>query len=183
MKRKYTVPIGVLLLLIITFLSTSHIKFPVNTSAGEVESGTYALEVNGNNFLNLNGTALFHTVQTTSEGGDVRYKMKLSFSDNPYHDDNGMTIYFTDPNWTGSLEKGTYYISENISGFMDNFEGVFGFADFKPLGELPYFARKGRIRILESDKDEIAGWVELILSNNEGEMLEVSGNFAALTSQ
>ena len=182
MKRKYSVLLAVLLLVFITYLSTSYITFPVDNTTDQVESGTYSLEVNGNSILNLNGTALFHAVQTTTVDGDTKYKMKLSFSDNPYHDDNSMTIYFTDPRWTGSLEKGTYYISENITGFMDNFEGVFGFADFKPLGELPYFARKGRIKIHSSDEDEIAGWLDLVLSNNEGELLEVSGKFAALTS-
>ena len=179
MKRKYSVPLAVLLIISLSYLLTSHVTFSVASVPEHLEPGDFELVASGSSQMDLNGMAAFKTVNTISSDGDVYQQLKLIFSDPTDPGKHNITIYFTKPDVADHLERGTYYITENISGFINDFEGVFGFADIGKMGELPYFTKKGQIRISASDENNIAGRLKLVLKNNLGEIVEVRGDFVA----
>ena len=184
MKRKYSVPIAVLLLislsyLLTSYLLTSYVSFSVASAPEHLKPGDFELVASGNNRIDLSGTVAINCISTISSDGDLYRQFKLIFSDPEDPGKQNITIYFTKPDLNSHLERGTYYITENISGFMNNFEGVFGFADIGKMGELPYFTKKGKIKISASNENNVTGRLALVLKNNLGEIVEVKGDFVA----
>lgn len=74
---------------------------------------------------------------------------------------------------------GTYEVSEKIGGFLNPFDGVFGYADINDLGELPFFADSGRIRIREISEGTLSGTMSVTLKNAKGNSIVLEGAFAS----
>lgn len=182
MKRKYSLALGLLLLISITYLCTSYIPFPFEVKGKQLESGSYDLKVQGRETMKLLGTASYASVPAVSDKGRNTQKFQLRLVGENKKETHSITIYFTGLESSDPLKKGTYYITQNISGFLNNFEGVFGFADIHLYGELPFFAKRGTIQISNSDERNLEGRLDLELKNNAGEVVEVSGDFAAMTA-
>ena len=179
MKRKYSVPLGTLLLLSITYICTSYVPLPSESTENQLESGRYDLVAKASESIELLGNVSFQSIRNVSVNGEESQKLQLSFHSDEGKDMHNITVYFTGLDSTSPLNKGTYYITKNISGFLNDFNGVFGFADIHLLGELPYFARKGKIRITAIDENNVKGRLDLELKNNTGHIVEVSGDFVA----
>ena len=79
-----------------------------------------------------------------------------------------------------SISTGTYNISRYISGFMNNFDGVFGYANLNMLGERPFFTRKGQLVITEKNNELVSGTLDVFLEAVNGESLHLQGSFRAI---
>ena len=179
MKKKYSVPLGILLLISITYLCVAYIPSTEAKGVDHLEPGRYELIAKGDIDLNLAGTAVFGMEQSISNNGAINERLELQLKNPLSTGGHYITIYVSDREFSRSLKKGTYLITENIEGFINQFEGVFGFADIEPLGELPYFARKGEITIIKADNNSIAGRLMMILRNASGDIVELEGDFLA----
>ena len=71
------------------------------------------------------------------------------------------------------------YNVNSIDGFLNHFNGVFVVANIAELGEMPFFATEGNVRITELSKKSVQGKLNVELSNAEGQKIKIAGNFEA----
>ncbi len=179
MKKNYSGPISILLLISITFLCTSYMPFYQDSDDIILEEGKYELVAKGNTELDLKGAIGFTSVEEISSEGTTYSTLNLRFKNDDRFSPHFFEFYITNTDISKPLIKGTYKISENIEGFIKDFKGVFGIADIAIFGELPFFTEKGQITIYHLEDASLSGRVDLTLTNTLGEIIEVSGDFVA----
>lgn len=77
---------------------------------------------------------------------------------------------------------GKYEISENIDGLLGYFDGVFGFANARILGEKPFFNDRGKIVITQMSDKALGGYISVSLISMQGDAIYLKGNFYAVRS-
>ncbi len=179
MRKKYSIPIGIAVLAAISILSTSYIPVESKADSFWPDPGHYEVSVKGKKELVLQGR-----VNMKSTTGQDLKKDKLTtwcftLQDEENNIDHSFNLYIADRKNSTSVEQGNYLISENINGFINEFQGVFGVADISELGELPFFSKRGQIAISHKDQGRLTGQLQLTLSNALGEIIEVQGRFVA----
>ncbi|MGB5434980.1 MAG: hypothetical protein WBM98_03740 [Maribacter sp.] len=77
---------------------------------------------------------------------------------------------------------GEYKLTKHIKGFLNNFEGVFAYADIKSLGDKPLFAKQGKLVITQMEGAHIRGYLDVQFADNDlrGNEINVKGNFRAV---
>ena len=173
MKKKYISPIGIAFLAITTILSTSFIPLEISTADLWPEPGKYELTVKGQEVLCLQGNIFYNSTQ------DQLSAWNLVLRDESKAIEHALDFYIADQKYNNGVELGDYRISENVEGFFKEFQGVFGVADIDQFGELPYFTEAGLITINKIQQETLAGHLQLVLSNNKGETIQVEGKFVA----
>ncbi len=179
MKKYYTVPICILSIVSITFLCTSYVPSLTLMDRSGLEEGAYVLSTLGELSLNLSGSASLNTEETISGDGNLYTTLNLKLENDGEIDRHFVDIYIADPEITQPFAKRTYEISENIDGFINDFQGVFGIADIDRFGELPFFTKGGQISVFHADHHRMAGNLKLTLMNTIGQTIELEGDFIA----
>jgi hypothetical protein len=117
-------------------------------------------------------------VETAADGTQVS-TLRLTLQNSKNVTAHTLNFLISRENESRQLSTGTYKISKNIDGFLNHFDGVFGFANIGILGELPFFAEQGKITVFETGKDNMRGTIDISLKNANGNQLTLRGNFLA----
>lgn len=179
MKKHYTVPLSILSLILIAFLCTSYIQSLRLNDVISLEEGAYEISALGDIPLNLEGSVFVNIDEVVLEDGKSYTTMNLKLEGDGEVERHLLEIYIADPEISRPFTKRTYAVTENIQGFINDFRGVFGFADIDRFGELPFFTKKGQISIFHTDHKRMAGNLKLTLMNTLGRTIELEGDFTA----
>lgn len=138
----------------------------------------YQIQVSGSLNKSFNGNLEFETaIETTSKGISVStLKLKLINKDTTLP--HTIEFLVARENMEMILPKGSYTVARNDEGLLNYFDGVFGVANINALGELPLFAKSGRIQIDFLDENSLKGTLNVKLKNSVGKSIHVKGNFA-----
>jgi hypothetical protein len=99
---------------------------------------------------------------------------------NENKDTHSLGFLICDQDNAKEIQRGSYKVPGKIEGFLNYFDGVFGFANIKALGEQPFFAESGRIVIADVGSVILHGKIDVQLENPEGKRLSIKGNFTAI---
>ena len=154
------------------FLLSSGSKPTVDYSA--LKSGSCKFNVTGKYNLSIEGVATFQNSVDEDELGNRRNKLMLNFV--PNGNVEVQTIEFVIAQ--NEMLTGFYRI-KTLNGFINGFDGVYGFADIAGANELPFFIKTGGVRIHKSYDDAIDGSLEVQFKNANGESLNIKGSFSA----
>ncbi|MEK6152680.1 hypothetical protein WIW50_05450 [Flavobacteriaceae bacterium 3-367] len=143
-------------------------------------AGNYSIRATGDFNVELTGGVAFEIAQETASDGTpfATLKLNLKGNDGESHHDLGFLI--SQQNQSEPITAGTYRVPGSIDGFLNYFDGVFGFANVKKWGELPFFAQRGKISIRSIEADYLQGSMEIRLQNANGKTINLTGNFTAI---
>lgn len=159
------------------FLSGAKGNQDYYTANYEVEN--YELEATGALEQPLGGEVYFeNTLQTNMEGIPFS-TLSLKFVENGLSEQHMMEFLITRQNQSSPIKKGKYGVAEDIDGFLNDFDGVFGFANVKSLGENPFFANKGEVVITEITNLRLIGYIDVTLKSANGTKIFIKGGFNA----
>ncbi|MEH6679714.1 MAG: hypothetical protein V7724_04160 [Sediminicola sp.] len=142
--------------------------------------GNSSLMATGDYSNELNGEVSFETSIATSSDNGRFFTLQLDLSSEGSEegqDDFGFLI--SHKMGSEKLGVGTFQVVPEPEGFINQFNGVFGFANIRSLGEVPFFAENGSITIFYVDKGTAIGAIAVNLRNAEGKHVKVVGNFKA----
>jgi len=175
---KRLLSIGFWIVLLAVFTSSGSSVSTEDSNANFTE-GNYNLKVSGACSETLEGTIDFKSkIENVSDGTLATLELYLMTSDDSLNHSMGFLI--SQKNMKDGIVAGTYEVREKVAGLLNNFEGVFGFANMDAIGERPFFAYKGKIVIAYIDDSTVRGFLSVNLKQLDGEALNVSGNFTAL---
>lgn len=142
--------------------------------------GKHALQSAVNLDQYYDGEVNFETILETDRNNHTRsiLKLKLVCKDNGF--DDSIEFLISKENTTKQISQGSYLVSKDSRGFLRNFDGVFAFANINSLGELPFFAKSGEVRIDFADDSTVKGTVNVNLRNANGKSINLEGDFVAL---
>ncbi len=142
--------------------------------------GTYALRTAGAHDLELNGRINFESALEVTANGSYFATLKLNLESSSKDRRHSMGFLISKQDRAKPIGAGTYRISRDIDGFLNRFDGVFGFANIEADGELPYFATRGKVGILRLTKNKLRGSIDIELENANGKQLIIRGDFTAV---
>ena len=137
----------------------------------------YSLEVSGSLNRSFSGVIVFETATETTSKGVPFSTLKLKFNSSESVFSHSLEFLIAKENTEKILDKGRYDVIRNQNGLLNYFDGVFGFANINVLGELPFFAKSGKIQINHLDKNMIAGSLDIRLNNAVDQSIHIKGNF------
>ncbi|TLF46314.1 hypothetical protein FEK29_00620 [Maribacter aurantiacus] len=100
--------------------------------------------------------------------------LNLVFTDT--RDNGRMELVMRIPNSDTKLYNGEYQVGK-VDGFLNGFEGIFGFFTHNDYGEKPFFANSGIVRILSLEDNRIQGYMDVTLVNDYGKKIRISDTF------
>lgn len=142
--------------------------------------GRYTLKTSGDFSEELKGTADFETSIETSVKGGLFSTLKLNLKNIEHAPLHSLEFLISKQNKENRIPVGTYGIVRDIDGFLDCFDGAFGYANISDLGEAPLFAHDGKVIIHRYDKNGVRGAISVNLKNIYGKRIYVAGSFIAL---
>lgn len=104
--------------------------------------------------------------------------MKLGCEDNRFP--HSMEFLISKEHTAMQISKGSYLVSQDSRGFLNNFDGVFGLININSLGELPFFAKSGDVRIDFVDDVTVKGMLTISLRNANDKSINLEGDFIVL---
>ena len=171
------------ILWLLPLIFTSYTSPGVKTADLPFVVGSYNLKTSGNQSMSLQGAVVFRTEVAFSSRGIPRSVIKLELENNANEKEHSMGFLICKQNRDEELEAGRYKVPVQIDGFIKDFEGVFGFANFRDMGEIPFFAANGTIDISYIGSKLLYGELEINLANSEGKQLKIKGEFTATRKQ
>lgn len=172
-----SIKVAVLLILPLFYGSSLHNSATETLNSNE---GAYLLKTKGEKEINLQGVVTFDSSIEVGIHGEKYAILKLNLSDTKSINGHSFGFLISRPILSAKLiGVGDYKITSNINGFLDYFEGVFGFANVNAFGETPYFAKSGSISIDDIEQSRIKGYLNIAFENSNGEVMSVSGKFDA----
>lgn len=145
--------------------------------------GSYSLLASGNLNQELKGAISFKTKIHTTAYGNPFSTLELKLNNDEDNARHSMGFLISEKNQAREISVGSYAVAGNIEGFLNNFDGVFGFANVDAMGELPFFAQKGRIVITDITDDILKGKMEITLHNSKGKLFKIKGDFRAVRNR
>lgn len=142
--------------------------------------GSYSLQASGNLNQELRGGISFKTDIKTATDRTSFSILELKLKNDSDKIGHSMGFLISRQNQSHEITVGTYRVVEDINGLLNNFEGVFGFANVDVMGELPFFAQKGKIVITHLTKDTLEGSIMVTLRNSRKKTIKVNGHFMAI---
>lgn len=142
--------------------------------------GNYAIVATGDFDVELTGGINFETALETAGDGTPFATLKLNLKGDDRESNHDLGFLISQQDRSEPLTTGTYRVANRIEGFLNHFDGVFGFANVKKWGELPFFAQSGRISIRSLKGDYLQGSMEIVLRNANGKRINLRGNFTAI---
>lgn len=171
--------IGFWFLIPLFFISNSDIE-PM--AIANTDLGVFEVNANGAFQEFMNGKVTFETSKGSTGQGTPYSSISLNFKNGGRNQENVMGFLIKKQFRSKELAIGEYALSKHIKGFLNNFDGVFGYADIKALGEEPMFAEKGKLVITQIDADNIRGYLNVRFKDNSSNELFVKGNFHAVNA-
>ena len=165
--------------IVLPLVFTSYIT-PIEEYDSTFVEGRYNLRTSGNQPMLLEGAITFSTAVAISLKGKPYATVKLDLENNGNEKMHSMGFLISEQNRNQELKKGHYKVPVEIDGLIKDFEGVFGFANIKEMGELPFFAEDGYIDIAYIGTELLYGNLDIRLENSEGKQLIIKGDFTAL---
>ena len=101
-------------------------------------------------------------------------KLKLGRKNQNFAD--SIEIVISKENSTEKISKGSYLVSQEAK----EFSYFYGFANIKALGELPFFAKNGKVHIDFVNDAKVEGTLSVNLRNANGKLIKLEGDFIAL---
>lgn len=101
-------------------------------------------------------------------------KLRLLFSDEENH--GTIELVVSAKNGNTDFSEGDFIV-QKIDGFLNGFEGVFGYFTHKDFGEKPFFANSGFVKISRLDNNHIQGQMDITLVNDYGRTIRISDTF------
>ena len=141
--------------------------------------GSYELQATGAFEQQLFGVVYFENTLETNNQGIQFSTLSLKFISNGLSEQHNMEVLITKQIQSNSIKKGKYRVSEDIEGFLNDFDGVFGFANVRSLGEEPFFAKKGKVVITQISELGLRGYIDVTLKCNKGNKIFINGSFNA----
>lgn len=163
---------GVVAFILVTSSSSKGEVVPVNFF------GEYTLHATGDYDIKLNGKVVFEQAIETSVNGTTFSTLKLDLK----NEENGLHhigFLISKENESKPLDSRTYKVSKQINGFINHFDGVFGFANINTIGKTPFFANSGKITIKQMDDRKVTGYLEVVMYNSNHKKINVKGSFIA----
>ncbi len=105
-------------------------------------------------------------------------RLKLRYGDK--NGESNMEFEISGSPSQGRITAGTYAVAKDAKGYLDYMDGVFGFAEIKAFGEAPFFVNHGEIKINESDRGKVKGYMNVTLVNGLGNKFKLHGDFVAM---
>ncbi|MEM7380869.1 MAG: hypothetical protein AAF361_06680, partial [Bacteroidota bacterium] len=143
-------------------------------------NGNYELYTDGVYHLELRGGSNFEISTETTASGKPFSVIKLNLKSGEGHTDHSLGFMISQKGENAISLPGTFQVNKKIDGFLDSFEGVFGFANIPDIAEHPFFAKRGRITISKNGDRKLVGKIDVRLVNPEGKQLIIKGNFTAI---
>ncbi|RRQ49867.1 hypothetical protein DZC72_04585 [Maribacter algicola] len=109
-----------------------------------------------------------------SDAGTLFNKWTLVFSD--VEDKSKIELVMRGKNTGSDLNQGAFEVHK-VEGFLNGFEGIFGYFIHKDFGEKPFFADSGIVRIFRLDNNRIEGYMDVTLVNDYGRTIRISDSF------
>lgn len=172
-----TVKLGVCLSTLLIIVSGG-VERPDNRDVVLLE-GRYMLKSSGDFNNELKGHINFETSKEKSANGKKFSTLKLSMKNEDKSPKHSLEFLISKQNSDQYIPIGSYSIAKDIDGFLNYFDGVFGFANIKDLGEAPLFAHKGKIIIGHFDDNSLSGLLTVDLQSSVGKRVYLTGSFVA----
>lgn len=170
--------LGLWVVLALIFTSSSSIKEKHDNKM--LAEGSYVLNIAGESELKLEGIINFETEIKRSSKGKEYTILKLSLNECQELPGHSLGFFLSKHYRLTKIGNGRHEISGNIEGFLNYFDGVFGFANINEFGELPFFAKNGSITIDNLDDKKLKGSINVVFENTNEGSFEITGNFIAL---
>lgn len=169
--------LGLWFILALIFTSSNSIQ--VKPDKKILATGSYMLNIEGRNEIKLEGNINFETSIERSLNGKEYTILKLFLDDGHELPVNSLGFFLSKQYESMKIGLGRHKISENIEGFLNYYDGVFGFANINELGELPFFAKNGTITIDNIDDKILKGSIDVFFENPDDEIVGINGKFIA----
>ncbi len=162
-------------LILLLFISNRNAESPLT-----VGEGKYELFANGSGPDEITGDVDFEESEIISKNGQLLNVLKINFKDTAIEEGMNMEFLISLRSDAQSIEEGKYYVNRYISGFVSEFNGVFGYANLDSHGEEPYFSKNGHLNITNKSDDLVQGTMKVTLEDVAGKKLQLQGSFKAL---
>jgi hypothetical protein len=140
----------------------------------------YDLEATGALKQQLAGEVYFENILKTNREGIPFSSLSLKFVEDDSSERHLMEFLITRQNQSNPIKKGKYEVVDDIDGFFNDFDGVFGFANVNDLGEKPFFTKKGKVVITEITNLALIGYMDVTLQCSDGSEIFIKGGFNAI---
>lgn len=164
--------------IILPVLLLAFISLGLSKNNYEVMDGEYFLRTSGTLNSEFKGKIVFEEGEKIYNGMVIN-NLGLTFKGLDDNSSARLQFLISRKAQQGAIAKGTYSIANNKRGFLNNFNGVFGYADVEALGEKPLIARKGSLVIRDKDPEFLRGTLNVRLEEINGESLFIEGYFIA----
>lgn len=172
--------IGFWFLIPFFFISNSNLEPMPPTHAAE---SILAMSADGTFKELLNGKVTFETSEGVATNQAKPFSsLSLNFKANDKEQEHVMGIVIKKQCRSKEFAIGEYKLTKHIEGFLNNFEGVFAYADIKTLGDKPLFAKQGKLVITQIEGSHIRGFLDVQFADIDlkGNEINVKGNFYAV---
>ena len=134
--------------------------------------------VANNTIQELEGNMSFEHTSENFKDGQYFNSLKLRLKSDSGKVPNDVEFTISKENKIARLPVGHYRVNP-IDGFINHFDGVFGVANINSMGERPFFAADGTIHITKMEENNVAGRMNMTLSNGDGSIIKIVGKFEA----
>jgi len=149
------------------------------SNAVYIENGYFQMQSDGIVKNNLQGSVYFkknHGLQKNLLENDV---VEIVFEYEDSGITNEITFIVTDTDKLDLGLKGDYKIVHLNSMLSNNFNGAYAYADLKSVDEVPFFAKDGKISILNERNEEVLGQLSVEFINANNKTFSITGLFNA----
>ena len=166
--------VGILLIGTISYISPETTSFDQ-----ELSSGQYFLDAirNGEHDA-IKGPVYFEYTGQKEQLFNKRI-FKLHFANSVTSDGPGFGFVIPLSDSDESLGADTYQVDPDRRGFMNGFGSVFGYADLRGDSPSLYFTESGRISFTTTGPEEVAGNIDMVLDDGNGNSIYLEGSFRA----
>lgn len=170
------------LLAVLPLFLISNYKVDVSLGNPDVLEGKYTLNSKGVENTVLKGKVVFETSVKGTNIGIPFSTLVLKLENDGEACPHTMEFLISKQDSPHGIAVGKYTVAQDIEGFIDSFDGIFGHANFKALGELPFFTEQGTITISDLHDSFLQGFLDITMYDPEGREITISGNFMAKRS-
>ncbi|NJB71660.1 hypothetical protein GGR42_002122 [Saonia flava] len=146
----------------------------------KLEIGNYVINASGDLQKEFQGEIEFEEVIIKSIKGVEYSTLRLNLKNRLNGQVHSMQFLISKERKNkNNIREGVYRVGNHIEGFINCFDGVFGFANIKSFGELPFFANSGKIRIEHVGQDVLKGSIAVTMKNTNNNEINIQGSFSA----
>jgi len=145
--------------------------------------GSYYFSAEGAIEEALQGKVFFRTSTESTNRGIAYSSLSLEFVNQEARDPHSIQIIISKHKQLQTFKTGKYHVTENIEGFLNRFEGIFGYVNMNALSEQPFFSNKGTVVVEQISKNDVRGNINVAFMNNNGERIRIKGDFHAVKGQ